>query len=97
MKRYPITSYALFCVMFGLVAFFIADLGTYDDGSVGGLGFGLVLVWSVIAFPFSVPMEILGPSGTGNLVGAVLGFLIFVGVEVVVRKLRYGKWHLTNH
>jgi len=86
-KNYPVRTYAVFCYVFGAIAFGVANLGSYDDGAIGFLGMLLVLIWSVIAFPISIPMDLLGPSMNGNILGAALGLPSFVIIEFVVNRL----------
>ena len=87
-RRFPILTYSVFCVLFGVFAFTIANLGSYDDGGIGLVGVILILIWSVIAFPFSIPMEILGPTMNGNILGGIIGLLLCSGIEILVKKLR---------
>jgi len=87
-KRYPFISYTIFCVLFGLFAFFVANLGTYDDRSIGFIGLILVLLWSVVAFPFSICMELFGPSTKGAALGLFAGLLICIFAEFLFKILR---------
>lgn len=82
--KYPVLAYAMFCLAFGLLASGIPPLGSYNNGGVGFVGIILLAISAMVAFPFSIPMEL----GAGHLIGTAAGLSVCVFGEIMLQLIK---------
>ena len=78
-KRFPFLTYALLCTISMVLILVLGSFGKgYDDGGIGGIAFGLQLIWCGVAFPFFGPFEALASlqQPTRAILGWCIGMLI---------------------